>query len=125
MIRCPECGSTDVYFEYPFCVWQKSGGGFELDAAQVNEILHNRDNLDERFVCNSCGYWYFSPPRENKNIYEIYVTKCMYGTATVEAGSEEEAESKLDNAEISWHDEEITDITVESAGGKNDTYRDS
>ena len=55
MIKCPNCGSTDVYFEYGFAVWQNENGEFELDNEQIEYVTKGRNNMDERFICNKCG----------------------------------------------------------------------
>ena len=60
MIKCPECGSTDVYFVYGFAVFQVADGEFELDYEQVEYVAKERDNTEERYICNECGN-YFNP----------------------------------------------------------------
>ena len=49
--------------------------------------------------------------------YRIYITALQYGCETVEAESEEEAKQEVEKLfqqhRISWHDEELTDLTVE------------
>ena len=49
-------------------------------------------------------------------IFEVYVTNIEYGSATIEADSEEEAKKKIynDEVEIFYHSSEISDAAVES-----------
>ena len=112
MIKCPECGSTDVYFEYSFAVWQKADGNFELDDEQVNYVLQERSTEDDHIVCNSCGNK-FCPSNHTGNKYKVYVSKIKYGSAIVEADSENEACEKIHNTKIEWHDSEILDLVAE------------
>ena len=110
MIKCPKCGSTDVYFVYGFGVWQKKDGTFELDDESVKRVLEERDNNDERFVCSDCGNMF--RPCNHKEKYKFYVSKVEYGSVVVEADSEQEAREKIDEREIKWHDSEITDVSL-------------
>ena len=112
MIKCPECGSTDVYFLYGFEVWQKKDGGFELDEEHVQYVLEARDNYDERFICNECGNE-FRPCKYLKKMYKLHVSKIEYGSVMVEADSEKEAMEKFNETEVEWHDSEISDVTAE------------
>ena len=49
--------------------------------------------------------------------YCVYITALQYGCVHVEVGSEEEAKQESEKLfsqhRISWHDEEITDISPE------------
>ena len=47
--------------------------------------------------------------------FEVYITKIEYGSATVEADSEEDAKEKIynDRVEIFYHSSEISDVDVE------------
>ena len=49
--------------------------------------------------------------------YHVYITALQYGCETVEAESEDEARQEIEKLfnqhRISWHEEEITDITLE------------
>jgi len=49
--------------------------------------------------------------------YRVYITALRYGCETVEAQSEDEARQEIEKLfkqhRISWHDEEITDISPE------------
>ena len=49
--------------------------------------------------------------------YRVYITALQYGSETVEAESEDEAKREIEKLfnqhRISWHDEEITDISLE------------
>lgn len=49
--------------------------------------------------------------------YQVYITACQYGCETVEAESEDEAKQEIEKLfkqnRISWHDKEITDISLE------------
>ena len=46
--------------------------------------------------------------------YEVFVSKIEYGSAIVEADSEEEARKKAFNEEVEifYHDYEISDVTI-------------
>ena len=48
--------------------------------------------------------------------YRLWVSKIAYGSATVEADSEEEAKEKFydSDIEIAYHDSEISDVTAEA-----------
>lgn len=49
--------------------------------------------------------------------YRVYITAPQYGSEIVEAESEDEAKQEIEKLfkqhRISWHDEEITDISLE------------
>ena len=49
--------------------------------------------------------------------YRVYMTALQYGSEIVEAESEDEAKQEIEKLfkqnRISWHDEEITDISLE------------
>ena len=49
--------------------------------------------------------------------YRVYITVLQYGCETVEAESEGEARQEIEKLfkqhRISWHDEEITDVSPE------------
>ena len=49
--------------------------------------------------------------------YRVYITALRYGCETIEAKSEDEARQEAEKLfrqrRISWHDEEITDISIE------------
>jgi len=49
--------------------------------------------------------------------YLVYITVLQYGCETVEAESEGEARQEIEKLfkqhRISWHDEEITDVSLE------------
>ena len=49
--------------------------------------------------------------------YRIYITALQYGSEIVEAESADEAKQEIEKLfkqhRISWHDEEITDISTE------------
>lgn len=49
--------------------------------------------------------------------YHVYITALQYGYEIVEAENEDEAKQKVETLfkqrRISWHDEEITDISQE------------
>ena len=49
--------------------------------------------------------------------YRVYITALQYGCEIVEAESEDEAKQEVEKLfkqhRISWHDEEITDISPE------------
>lgn len=49
--------------------------------------------------------------------YHVYITTLQYGSEIVEAESEDEAKQEIEKLfkqhRISWHDEEITDISME------------
>ena len=49
--------------------------------------------------------------------YRIYITALQYGCETVEAENEEEAKQEVEKLfqqhRISWHDEELTDLTLD------------
>ena len=49
--------------------------------------------------------------------YRVYVTALQYGCEAVEAESEDEAKQEVEKLfrqhRISWHEEELTDLTVE------------
>ena len=49
--------------------------------------------------------------------YCVYITVLKYGSEIVEAESEDEAKQEIEKlfkqSRISWHDEEITDISPE------------
>lgn len=49
--------------------------------------------------------------------YRVYITALRYGCETIEAESEDEARQEMEKLfkqnRISWHDEEITDISLE------------
>ena len=117
MIECHECGSTDVYFEYGFEVWQNSDGEFELDNEQIEYVTKGIDNSEERYICNECGN-IFTPIREGSK-YKIFISKIEYGSIEIVADSEENAieqaheMAKLHSPEIHWHDVEISDVSVD------------
>lgn len=50
--------------------------------------------------------------------YRVYITALQYGSEIVEAESEDEAKREIEKLfkqhRISWHDEEITDISTEA-----------
>ena len=50
-------------------------------------------------------------------LYRVYITALQCGCETVEAGSEEEAKREIEELfkqhRISWHEEEITDMSLE------------
>ena len=49
--------------------------------------------------------------------YRVYITALQYGSEIVEAESEDEAKREIEKLfkqhRISWHDEEITDVSLE------------
>ncbi len=49
--------------------------------------------------------------------YRVYIKAWQYGSEIVEAESEDEAKQEIEKLfkqhRISWHDEEITDISLE------------
>lgn len=49
--------------------------------------------------------------------YRVYITALQYGSEIIEAESEDEAKQEIETLfrqhRISWHDEEITDISPE------------
>ena len=51
--------------------------------------------------------------------YRVYITALQYGCETVEAESEDEAKQEIEKLfqqhRISWHEEELTDITLEES----------
>ena len=50
----------------------------------------------------------------------VYITALQYGCVHVEAGSEDEAKKEAENLynqhRVSWHDDEIIDLSVEEVG---------
>ena len=49
--------------------------------------------------------------------YRVYITALQYGSEIVEAESEDETKQEIEKLfkqhRLSWHDEEITDISTE------------
>lgn len=115
MIKCPNCGSTDVCFEYSFDVWQNAEGEFELAEDQIDWVCFERYNLDDRFMCNDCGKLFTPSHYTGKKIYKLFVSKLCYGSATVQADSEKDVKNKIFEGlvNVEYHDSEITDVTAE------------
>lgn len=72
MIRCPECGSADVYFQSPITIRHNGNGKWSFDEEEVEYLLRHRDNSFDRLICNTCGK-VFAKYEEDKDLEVIKI----------------------------------------------------
>ena len=101
MLHCPKCGSTDIYYEDTICLWQNPDSSWSVDGEEIQ---------------NACGNAFRKWDSDKSSTeYELRVSRIDYGTATVKAGSSDEALDKFNRGGIAveYFDSEISDVTAE------------